>query len=146
MAEEKSKKKNSVLWTGLLTLGVFFVIACVMLSSTNLTVDYLEEGIMVRCGRYGTDLTFDQVKQAVLREEPFVLGEMVDGLDKDPYYAGDFRGGDGETPGLYRVYLDKVYDGKVLIIETDEQPVVIGSRDVDMEFLYAYLRDGAGLE
>ena len=44
MAEEKSKKKNSVLWTGLLTLGVFFVIAFVMLSSTNLTVDYLGRG------------------------------------------------------------------------------------------------------
>lgn len=125
-------------------LAVFFVVASSVFQDGGISAEYIDTGVILRGGGSRTEILFEQIEAVEELQAPFQMGEPVDAKEKESYFAGIYSGGD--LDGEYTLYLDKLYEGEILLLRCADQTVVIGCATVDMPFLKDYLRSGAGLD
>lgn len=128
------KKYRGLILIGLLAiLADFFFLSKITVSAEPDQV--LIQGGIVRCQIACADVTELQWLDG------FTPGQRVNGVNTLNYYSGEFSG--GSLDGEYRLFLDRHYTGRVLLIHTTEETVVLGSAQADLEGLYSTLAQHA---
>jgi len=108
--------------------------------NSNLTVEMHTDHVVFRYSFMREPIYYDKITGLVLLsdDERFEPGKRISGISTLSYHAGKFQG--GSLDGVYNIYLQKDWQGPVLIISHDDGVLVIGSATIETRQIYDQLQ------
>lgn len=121
-----------------LVLMVLFAAVLVFLLGGHIDITYTDSGFILHGGKEPFSVSFTEITDRYWYDGNFEPGEAVSAKGRLGFITGTYEG--GSIDGAYQLYLDRNYEGDVLIVETAENTLVIGSDRVDLQGLYERLQ------
>ncbi|MBQ1272750.1 MAG: hypothetical protein IIY12_04560, partial [Clostridia bacterium] len=119
-------------------ITVFAAALLVFLLGGHIDLVYTDDGFVLHGGKEPLSVSFTEVTDCYWHEGNFEPGTLIFGKGRIGFITGDYEG--GSMDGLYQLYLDRGYEGDILIVKTAEDTLVVGSDRVDLHGLYERLQ------
>lgn len=123
-------------YRGLIAIALIAIL-CDFFLNGKINVSYNTDSVILKGGIINEQIMSGEVISLEWRNS-FEKGKRVSGVNTFRYYSGEFQ--DGDMSGIYHLFLQKKYTGKILVITTDSENIVIGSDSIDMDQLYRVLQ------
>lgn len=126
-----------------LIILVLLAALAMLLLGGSFRVAFSEDSFGISAGLFGNEVVpFSTVTSLELQDGPFAPGARLSGRGSLRFAVGDFRG--GGLAGDYRLYLEKSYDGPVLILRHQAGVLVIGANNLDIHAIHNELAAQTG--